>query len=147
MQRKRAIKSFNGTYSFLSNFYPSPIIFEGRAYSTVEHAFQAAKATNDSDLERIRLAKTPTQAKAIGRSISLKEDWDESRVYVMRLAVAGKFKQSPILRTRLLETVGRELVEGNTWGDRFWGTVNGQGDNNLGKILMSVREEVAKYGA
>jgi hypothetical protein len=32
------------------------------------------------------------------------------------------------------------LIEGNTWGDTFWGVCNGVGENNLGKTLMNVRE-------
>ena len=34
------------------------------------------------------------------------------------------------------------LEEGNNWGDKVWGTVNGEGENNLGKILMRVRKEL-----
>lgn len=34
------------------------------------------------------------------------------------------------------------LIEGNDWGDTFWGMVDGEGENNLGKILMRVREEI-----
>lgn len=33
------------------------------------------------------------------------------------------------------------LEEGNTHGDKVWGTVNGVGENRLGKILMRLREE------
>ena len=42
----------------------------------------------------------------------------------------------------MIETGDEYLEEGNTWGDRIWGTVNGKGQNNLGKILMRVREEL-----
>ena len=38
------IRSFTGEYRFLSNFFPSPVEFEGLVFPTVEHAFQAAKA-------------------------------------------------------------------------------------------------------
>lgn len=31
------------------------------------------------------------------------------------------------------------LEEGNTWGDRTWGTVDGVGQNLLGHVLMTVR--------
>ena len=34
------------------------------------------------------------------------------------------------------------LVEENTWGDSFWGTVNGRGENQLGQILMDVRAKL-----
>lgn len=44
----------------------------------------------------------------------------------------------------LLKTGDEELVEGNTWGDTFWGVCKGKGRNELGKILMKVREEFRK---
>lgn len=35
-----------------------------------------------------------------------------------------------------------ELVEGNWWGDRFWGVCDGVGENRLGRCLMEVRKEL-----
>ena len=58
----------------------------------------------------------------------------------MREIVEAKFEQNPQLREMLLATGDAYLEEGNTWGDRTWGTVNGVGANNLGRILMDVRE-------
>lgn len=43
------INKFTGKYRFLSNFYEVPIIVDGIKYRSVEHAFQAAKATNELD--------------------------------------------------------------------------------------------------
>lgn len=48
----------------------------------------------------------------------------------------------PYLREKLLATGDAELVEGNTWGDRFWGVCNGVGQNWLGRLLMQVRDEI-----
>jgi hypothetical protein len=42
----------------------------------------------------------------------------------------------------LLLTGDEELIEGNFWGDVFWGVCNGVGKNHLGKILMEVRSEL-----
>jgi len=50
--------------------------------------------------------------------------------------------ESPELRKLLLETGEHELIEGNNWGDRFWGVVDGVGDNHLGKLLMKIRAEL-----
>ena len=50
--------------------------------------------------------------------------------------------QNPELSKLLLETGDCELIEGNTWGDQFWGVCKGVGENNLGKLLMKVREEL-----
>lgn len=53
-------------------------------------------------------------------------------------------KEVPTKRqqAKLLATRDRMLIEGNDWGDTFWGMVDGEGENNLGKILMRVREEI-----
>ena len=69
--------------------------------------------------------------------------------------VLAKFTQNPDLKKKLLATGDEHLEEGNTWGDTIWGTVDGVGENRLGKILMRVRDELkngwlqnssAKYG-
>ena len=42
-----------------------------------------------------------------------------------------------------MDTDGYHLSEMNAWGDRFWGTdIHGNGENNLGKILMKTRDEI-----
>ena len=43
------------------------------------------------------------------------------------------------LKEKLINEVGL-IEERNCWNDRYWGTVDGIGENNLGKILMSVRD-------
>lgn len=47
----------------------------------------------------------------------------------------------PDLNAKLQETGDAELIEGNYWGDRFWGVCDGVGENHLGKLLMRVRSE------
>ena len=56
--------------------------------------------------------------------------------------VKCKFEQNEDLKIKLLNTGNSELIEGNTWGDKIWGKVNGVGQNNLGKILMRIRKEL-----
>ena len=41
-----------------------------------------------------------------------------------------------------MATRDRVLIEGNDWGDTFWGMTDGEGENHLGKILMRVRAEL-----
>jgi len=137
------IDSFSGDDAFLSNFFPSPIEWREKTWTTVEHAYQAAKALREEDAEKIRLAETPGRAKRLGRKVSLKPTWDSAKIAIMTRLVREKFVQNPGLRDRLLLTIGEELVEGNTWGDTFWGSCRGEGRNELGKILMLVREELS----
>lgn len=54
----------------------------------------------------------------------------------------AKFKQHPELAAMLIATGDAELVEGNTWGDTFWGRdlATGHGENHLGRLLMELRD-------
>ena len=136
------IDSFSGDYRFLSNFWHSPFTYKKQEWATVEHAFQAAKAVEPISAECIRLARTPAIAKGLGRKLfSMRSDWQEVKVDVMRQLVTLKFKQNKDLMQLLKDTGDAELIEGNTWGDTFWGVCNGVGENNLGKILMEIRDE------
>jgi ribA/ribD-fused uncharacterized protein len=133
------ITSFRGEHRFLSNFHPSLVTYDGMDFPTVEHAFQAAKT---ADLViRLRVANLPTaaDAKAAGRALVLRPDWDEIRLAVMEFLLLQKFAKDP-LRSKLLATGDRELVEGNWWNDVFWGVCRGVGENNLGKLLMKTRD-------
>ncbi|HPA18591.1 MAG TPA: hypothetical protein PLU30_12645 [Verrucomicrobiae bacterium] len=44
---------------------------------TVERAFQGAKILYDKNLEEIRAAATPGEAKRMGRRFGKRLDWDE----------------------------------------------------------------------
>jgi ribA/ribD-fused uncharacterized protein len=136
------IDHFAGEFAFLSNFYPAEVEYEGKTYPTVEHAFQAAKTVDPEQRAWIRFADYPGLAKKRGRSITLREGWDEMRVRVMSELVLAKFVAHPDLRAKLLATGERPLVEGNHWGDRFWGVCDGQGENWLGRILVRVRDHL-----
>lgn len=138
------IDSFRGDYRFLSNFWIEP---DG---THVEGEFQAAKANSvqgylirENDARRLRfLGMSPGQAKREGRKLRLRPDWEQVKVVVMRHYVREKFMDHPELAAMLLATGDRELIEGNTWGDTFWGVCDGQGENHLGRVLMEVRDEL-----
>ena len=49
---------------------------------------------------------------------------------------------NPELKEKLIATGDAELIEGNPWGDTFWGVCEGKGENHLGKILMKIRSEL-----
>ena len=135
------INEFRGQYRFLSNFYPCLIEFEGNVYISVEHAFQAAKTLDEDWRESIFWARTPSDAKRIGRKVPLREDWEEIKLSVMENLLRQKFNIFDF-KSALLATGDEELIEGNWWGDTFWGVCNGQGENHLGKLLMKIRSEI-----
>ncbi len=130
---------FRGEFNFLSNFYPSPIVYKGKTYPTAEHLFQAAKTESESEREWVRTASTPKQAKYRGRKVTLRSDWNGIRVKTMRGVLKLKFDQHPELMRRL-KAIKSPIVEDNTWGDTFWGKVNGRGHNFLGRLLENIRD-------
>ena len=135
------INEFSGEYSFLSNFYIAPVTWEGVTYQSSEAAFQSAKTIDHG--ERISFSElNPSQAKRKGRRIHIRHDWEEVKYDIMYEICLAKFTQNEDLKLKLLATGDEHLEEGNTWGDTIWGTVNGQGQNNLGKILMRIREKL-----
>lgn len=136
----KTIYRFSGPYRFLSNFYGCNIEIGGIMFPSVEHAFQAMK-TNDRGLQiNISNAPTPGDAKAIGRGLVLRDDWEDIKVMLMEILLLAKFND-PVLRTKLINTGDAILIEGNTWGDTYWGVCRGKGENKLGKLLMKLRDE------
>jgi len=140
MTGRQIINGFHGEYHFLSNFYIEP---DG---TFVERDFQAGKATNEYDRQFIESASTPVEAKRRGRSraIESRRDWEEVKVDLMLRLLRQKFADHPILASKLLATGDALLIEGNNWGDRFWGQVNGKGNNMLGILLHVVRYELVR---
>lgn len=137
------INSFKNEYYFLSNFYSIPVTYNGLTYQNSEAAFQAQKCLTDE--EKVRFTTmNPSEAKRAGRRVSLRPDWEEIKVNEMSNIVYAKFTQNSELKQKLIQTGDAYLEEGNTWGDRIWGTVNGNGKNLLGKILMETRDKLNK---
>lgn len=132
------IDKFKDKYFWLSNFHPVTIEMDGDLYPTVEHAYQALKTIDPTWRARIRWATTPGKAKRLGREAPLRTDWDYMKIGVMYCLLTTKFAY-PQLKQRLLDTNDDELIEGNEWGDTFWGQCKGEGDNWLGRLLMDVR--------
>ena len=136
--REEPIHSFTHENGFLSNFHPAPVTLDDEIYPTVEHAYQAAKTLDRAERIQIRYAPNPAIAKRLGKRVRIRPDWDQVKVDMMRSLLEQKFK-NPELRHLLLMTKDAELVEGNWWGDTFWGVCDGKGANMLGKLLMNIR--------
>jgi ribA/ribD-fused uncharacterized protein len=134
------INRFRGEHDFLSNFFYAPVGYRGYTYITSEHAYQAARAGNKEDHDYVARAPTAAMAKRRGHEIRTRADWDDIKLLIMKEIVKAKFNQHPMLKVRLMATAPERLEEGNDWEDRYWGTVNGEGDNYLGKILMMLRD-------
>lgn len=137
----RVVNLFRGQYSFLSNFHMFPVLLNGVLYKSAEHAYQALKCIEYADQETIRKAGTPSIAKRLGYQAKQWTNWESTKVSVMLSILRAKFRH-PKLRKKLLATDLAFLIEGNTWGDTYWGVCNGVGKNKLGRALMQVRAEL-----
>ena len=134
-------------YGCFSNFSPHPIYLDGQYWSTVEHYYQSQKfvGTQNQDLiSVIRVAQTPEIAASLGRDRTIKTrlDWEQVKPQIMRQAVLQKFLTHLDIQAILLAT-GEQLIVEDSPKDYFWGCGSDKtGQNQLGKILMSVRHEI-----
>lgn len=131
-------------YAEFSNFAPFGVAIGGVWWPTVEHYFQAQKFDDPNYREKIRRASRPKDAKALGmtRQLPLRPDWEDVKDGLMLEAVRTKFRTHEKLAKLLLSTGERMIVE-NAPMDAYWGCgPDGKGLNKLGKILMSVRDEL-----
>ena len=141
------INSFSNQYEFMSNFYNAPVTYDGLAYRNNEAAFQAHKLANKEERKKY-CEYSPSKAKLEGRNCKLRGNWESIKYQVMYDIVKAKFSQNENLKQMLLDTDNKELIEGNWWHDNCWGDCSCErckdikGQNNLGKILMKVREEL-----
>lgn len=150
------INRFIGKYEPFSNFWvlSSPIILpeiigpaDNYYYFSVEGAYQAAKTLDPAirfDISKMRSSK----AKAKGKTLILRPDWESVKRLIMLDLVRQKFYNSHSLATLLAATEDRTIIEGNYWHDNYWGDCSCEqcqhieGKNWLGKIIMHVRKEL-----
>ena len=134
----KPITAFTEEYFYLSNYFPRLVFYNDVMYKSSEAAFQAQK---DPARAREFAELGAGAAKRLGQQVHLRPDWNAVKDTIMEEVVRCKFAQNQDLKARLLSTKDAELIEGNWWGDTYWGVCNGIGENHLGKILMKIREE------
>lgn len=134
------ILEFQKEYRWLSNFWPCFVTYDGLNFSSSEAAYQASKSES-AEIRKEFEYLSAKGAKKKGQAIEIRPDWDEVKDKVMYEICRSKFDQNPELKEKLLATGEAKLVEGNGWGDTYWGICNGEGENRLGEILMRIRSE------
>lgn len=140
--------------SYLSNFFPTPIIEGDDVYASAEHMYQARKCKHAKALDKMRMvmaAPTPLDAKYIADSITITPEWRNIRDGVMKEVVSAKFSQNKLLASKLLAT-GDTMLNEATHNDHFGIGVtlmakeikdkSYRGSNKLGLILMAERESM-----
>ncbi|MCI2260999.1 NADAR family protein [Xanthomonas indica] len=146
--------------SCFSQWFEAPFVLDSVTYPTAEHYMMAGKARLFGDhaaCARILAAAHPGEVKAIGREIQGFDEstWRDARMQLVIAGNLGKFGQHAALKTVLLETGDRVLVEASPV-DRIWGIglaaddpraadpTTWQGENLLGFALMQVRRQLAE---
>ncbi|MGX4588373.1 NADAR family protein [Paenibacillus chitinolyticus] len=146
--------------SCFSQWWKSPFVVEGTAYSCTEQFMMAEKARlfgDDEMLDAILKAHHPKEMKAYGRAVRNfdKDVWDQECYGIVRRGSLAKFTQNPDLGGYLKSTKNRILVEASP-RDRIWGIGMGQsnpdvenpikwrGRNLLGFVLTDVRDELLR---
>lgn len=132
----------------LSNFYNCAITYKGVIYTSVEAAYQAQKCT-DPEEAATYCSMTPHEAKIQSHKIkSKREDWHDVNLGIMKDLLRIKFSSNPYCKAILLSTGNKVLVEKTTWHDTWWGIcecprcATKEQHNNLGRLLMEVRDEL-----
>jgi ribA/ribD-fused uncharacterized protein len=133
-------------YGYFSNFALYPIFINGVIWPSSEHFFQASKFLNNDIAEKIRVSKSPFEAAQLGRTRStpIRDDWEDIKIEIMRLALEKKFYQYHDLKIKLLDTGEMVIVE-HTANDHYWADGgDGTGKNMLGFLLMELRQKIKK---
>ena len=134
------IDRFSGEYHWLSNFHPCEVVYKGVIYPSIENAYQAAKIEmaqcRPNELHWLASCP-PGRAKKLGSNVK-PDGWQSYKLVVMKDLLDPKFSK-PDFAQLLLETGDQQIVEGNRWGDTFWGVCNGKGSNHLGGMIQEIR--------
>lgn len=143
-------------HKFLSNFYPARVEYLGVIYPSSEHVYMSAKSDETVEIDGAtytwknfctRTDVRPSKVKGESRFLTLPDNWDTLKLVVMYDCLVSKFSD-PKLRERLLATGTQNIQEGNWHGDIFWGVDLRQnpnfGENNLGRTLMRIRDEIKR---
>ena len=136
-----AITEFSGEYRWLSNFYPCVLYYNYQKFLNSEAAYQCQKCANEEDKAQFSFLKAGP-AKRMGRAIEVRSDWNDIKVQEMEEITFLKYMQNKELREKLIATFPEDIIEGNRWGDTFWGVCDQVGANVLGQILMNLREDI-----
>ena len=137
------IIEFKDEYRWLSNFVDVEVEWEGRQYKSVEHAYQSAKSLDKEWKRFCRSDVSSGKVKRASRRIEIRDDWEAIKKSVMKNLLTQKFSDERF-RSLLLATGDTYIIEGNTWGDTFWGVdmYSSEGENILGKMIMEIRSSM-----
>jgi len=142
-----------------SQWYKSTFTVEDVEYVTAEQYMMAMKAKtfegNEDILEKIMSTSNAKRQKELGREVRNfnSEKWNEVSRKHVRDANIAKFSQNAKLKSELLKTGNKEMVEASPH-DRIWGIglhwddddvldkSKWKGTNWLGEAIMEARDTI-----
>ena len=144
-QKLSRIDSFTGYFDFMHNNFQTPVYYDGILYPSVTHAYHAARSSDEVTRRAILNSETFQILGNIAIRIEDPLGWQEKKVKVMEQLIRDKFRRSKELQDKLRMTENRELVmtyQEEKKNNLYWGVVKGKGQNQLGRILMKIRDDL-----
>jgi N-glycosidase YbiA len=141
-------------HGWLGNMAAFPVVYAGHEWRTTEHLFQALRFEDEAVRKEIRDNKSPMAAKMAAKkhkdkmTVVPQSEVDQA---IMMLCLRLKIDQHPELRKLLLLTGDETIIEDCTSRPRgsglFWGAAkqddgSWKGENVLGKLWMTIRNEI-----
>ncbi len=139
----------------LSNMMPVTIDYKGTTFYGVDHLFHYLLYYQNPDIQMEIMKKS----RGICANYKAKQISEKNKELIsnitptqqrnlLKKCMMLKYQQSDQCRDYLLSTENKQLIEFAFWGDKFWGCIlkDGEyvGENQTGKILMEIRNEIRK---
>ncbi len=77
------VNGFFKEHRFLSNFHYASIAYRGFKFPTTEHAYMAMKVDDKDWWLKLSKIETPKEARAVGQTCKLRDDWELVKVKFM----------------------------------------------------------------
>ena len=134
---------FQGEYDFLNNDYPCKIFCQedGLTYSNVTSALIAHK-TNDIGARRKIARLSGAKARKKESLLYGNDEYEYTKDDILYKLLYIKFNSNNKLKEKLLSTKNKQLLNIVSYPDTEYGIYLGNGKNNLGKMLMKLRDEL-----
>ncbi len=132
----------------LDNFSSFKVEWNGYLYSSLEEAYQVASfiGSDEDIVEKIKKSHSADEAQRIAYANRDKQrkDWSKVKVEIMKELLRLKIEQNPYVKKKLLQTKDYLIIEDSP-KDSFWEWgPKRNGENQLGKLWMKIREEIRK---
>ena len=137
-------------YIYFSPYTSHAIKLNNILYPTVEHAYQCMRYDDQKIIQEILSATSPVKAWQIStkyKSVQIPHFRSHKRE-IMKTLMRLKMEQHEEVRNSLIDSGDMEIIKHITTyppGDGFWDDgENGEGQNEMGKIWMEIRNELKK---